>query len=417
MSDTALLARETFAQIPRGLSEHIRPFLDDIAEDVVREIQAHVAEYARPSDPTYMRTLYKGVAQALTLLLDRMDHPDGSSESVIETYQAIGRGEANEGRSLDVFQMALRVGARITWRKINSLADSDILPRSAVVLLGEAGLVHLDEIAAATSAGYTEARLRAAGELQRRRARLLDMLTADPPAPVDAIQDLAHAAHWTVPTSLAVIALDQLPEAETARPIVPPEFLTSYDQRPGCIVVPDPDGPGRARVIDRALHGHRAAVGPTVPVRDGARSLRWATDALNLTRRGILPDHCVVRCSEHLRTMLLFRDEELVEALADQHLGPFGQIRAPHRDRLAETLLCWLQCGRNANEVAVRLGIHPQTVRYRLRQLEELFGDCLQDPDTRFELELVLRVRHLRPQGGVADPAPPAAAQPVAAGR
>jgi hypothetical protein len=39
--------------------------------------------------------------------------------------------------------------------------------------------------------------------------------------------------------------------------------------------------------------------------------------------------------------------------------------------------------------------VHPQTVRYRLRQLEDLFGDQLLDPDLRFELEIVLRARHL----------------------
>jgi DNA-binding PucR family transcriptional regulator len=40
--------------------------------------------------------------------------------------------------------------------------------------------------------------------------------------------------------------------------------------------------------------------------------------------------------------------------------------------------------------------VHPQTVRYRLRQLREVFGDVLGDPDARFGLQLALRVRRLR---------------------
>lgn len=48
---------------------------------------------------------------------------------------------------------------------------------------------------------------------------------------------------------------------------------------------------------------------------------------------------------------------------------------------LAETLLCWLDSGRSTGEVAAGFGIHPQTVRYLPRQLEELFGSRLQDPD------------------------------------
>ena len=37
--------------------------------------------------------------------------------------------------------------------------------------------------------------------------------------------------------------------------------------------------------------------------------------------------------------------------------------------------------------------VHPQTVRYRLRQVDDLFGDQLRDPDRPFELEITLRAR------------------------
>jgi DNA-binding PucR family transcriptional regulator len=42
--------------------------------------------------------------------------------------------------------------------------------------------------------------------------------------------------------------------------------------------------------------------------------------------------------------------------------------------------------------VAERLGIHPQTARYRVGRLRELFGDALDDADARFWLEVALRV-------------------------
>ena len=50
--------------------------------------------------------------------------------------------------------------------------------------------------------------------------------------------------------------------------------------------------------------------------------------------------------------------------------------------------------------MATRLGVHPQTVRYRLRQIRELWGDEIDDPDRRFELELVLRAQRLRGELG-----------------
>lgn len=61
------------------------------------------------------------------------------------------------------------------------------------------------------------------------------------------------------------------------------------------------------------------------------------------------------------------------------------------------TLLAWLEGG-GAPEAAKALSVHPQTVRYRMRQLEKLFGTGLRDPRTRFELEMALRSRRLMAQ-------------------
>ncbi|MGP4045810.1 PucR family transcriptional regulator [Streptomyces sp. 2A115] len=385
-----------FKAFPSGLHHHLRPFFADITEEVVAAIRTEIPEYARPTDGMYMHVVHQGVEHALQGFLERMAKPDTDWEPVKATYQRIGRGEAEEGRSLDAFQSALRLGARVTWRRINALADADLLPRQVLAAFGEALFLHLDEMAAATTAGYTEARLHAAGELQQRRTRLVDLLIADPPASAAAISDLAHTAQWPVPRTLAVVVIDDGARAGASRPIVPPEFLARFDVRPAVLVVPDPEGPGRARAVAGALHGLRAVMGPSVALQEGARSLRWAAEALDLARRGVLPDTEMVHCRDHLATLLLFRDEALVEAMADRHLRPLDAIRPPQRQRLAETLLSWLQCGHNASEVATRLAVHPQTVRYRMRQLDELFGDRLHDPTTQFEMQLALRALNLR---------------------
>ncbi|MEV6012332.1 helix-turn-helix domain-containing protein [Streptomyces sp. NPDC051976] len=386
-----------FRAFPADLHGRLRPFLADITAEVVGTIRTEIAEYARPMDDTYMHVVNRAVEQALAGFLERIARPESDWESVKATYQRIGKGEADEGRSLDSFQSALRLGARVAWRRVNALVDADLLPRGALAAFGEALFLHLDEMAAAATSGYKEARLHTAGELQQRRTRLIDLLTADPPVSAEAIADLAHSAQWQVPRELAVVVTDHALAPESIRPIVPPEFLARFDEQPGCIVVPDPKGPGRARAIAGALHGLRVVIGPTVPLDEGARSLRWALQALGLSRRGILPRTGVVQCADHLSTLLLFQDESLVQALVQRHLLPLDEVRPPQRERLAETLLCWLQCGHNASEVATRLAVHPQTVRYRLRQLDEIFGDRLHDLAAQFEMQLALHALALTP--------------------
>ena len=288
----------------------------------------------------------------------------------------------------DEQRIDLRLGARVGWRRLTELADPLALSPQYLYDLGEAIFVYLDQLANAAAEGYEEARAHAAGEMERRRRRLLDLLLSRPPAGAEAIADLARAAGWRLPRTVAGVALD---EVAARGPAMPPDVLTGYDRDAPCLLVPDPAGPGQERMLDLALRGRRAAVGPAVPLDAAATSLCWAVEALELSRRGVLP-RGLLRCADHMSTLIVFKDERLVDALARERLAPLAHLRPSQQDRLAGPQVCQRR-GRGAGEVAARLHVHPQTVRYRLRQLEELYGDQLADPDVRFELEIVLRAR------------------------
>jgi DNA-binding PucR family transcriptional regulator len=101
----------------------------------------------------------------------------------------------------------------------------------------------------------------------------------------------------------------------------------------------------------------------------------------------------LVVAEEHLAALLLGRDRELAGELAVRALAPLDGLPEGRRVRLVETLAAWLEHDRQPTPTAAELHLHPQTVRYRVRQLRELFGDALDDPDRRFELTLALRVR------------------------
>lgn len=227
--------------------------------------------------------------------------------------------------------------------------------------------------------------------------RLIDAIVADPPAEPGLVARLARSAGWRLPARVAVAVLDAPPRAGR-RLALPAGVLADLARAEPCLVLPDPDGPGRAAVIEAALRPHgrgRAAIGPGVPLAGAARSLRWARQALDLARRGVIVADGPVRAAEHLSTLLLLADEDLARTLLGGYLTPLARLRPGQRDRLAQTMLTWLQFGENAAEVAHHMHVHPQTVRYRLRQIQELFGDQLRDPDRRLDLQLALRARQL----------------------
>ena len=58
-----------------------------------------------------------------------------------------------------------------------------------------------------------------------------------------------------------------------------------------------------------------------------------------------------------------------------------------------------LELGERRTRVGILLKVHPQTVRYRVNQLDELFGDRMHDAGERFTLELALRAHYLLDRG------------------
>jgi DNA-binding PucR family transcriptional regulator len=69
---------------------------------------------------------------------------------------------------------------------------------------------------------------------------------------------------------------------------------------------------------------------------------------------------------------------------------------------LLDTLHAYLISGGSPNQAGQLLGLHPSSVKYRLKVIRSLLGhDPLQDADVRFELELAVRLaialRNLEP--------------------
>jgi DNA-binding PucR family transcriptional regulator len=93
---------------------------------------------------------------------------------------------------------------------------------------------------------------------------------------------------------------------------------------------------------------------------------------------------------EHLDALLVHQDRRLLEGLRARCLQPLEAAAPSSREPLRETLRSWLVHMGNQRAVAAELHVHPQTVRYRLGRLRELFGAGLDDPEVRRRLFLAL---------------------------
>jgi DNA-binding CsgD family transcriptional regulator len=378
---------------PADLASLLRPELPSLADEIIEEIRCCVTDFDRPLQGHFAVGIRVGVEQGLRQFVDQIADPMAAREQGIKVYRALGRGECREGRSLDGLQAAYRVGARVAWRRIAEVGQRAGWPPATMSFLAEAVFSHIEQIAANSVQGYSQERVRTAGMLQRPRRRLLELvLTRGRALSGETIRELASEAQWRLPQTVACVAVARRPRIG---PAVGPDVLMDLERPDPCLLVPDPDGPGRHDMLARALPDSPFAIGPSVPLADAPLSLRLAAQALSLVQRGVIKCDHFVRCADQLPTLLLLRNEELIRLMTRRRYGPLASLKPLQRLRLSETLLDWLATGGSAPEIAVRLCVHAQTVRYRMRQLQELFGEDMNDPDWKFEMEIVLRTRLL----------------------
>lgn len=382
-------------RVRRVIAERLRQKEAHLATTMTAEVMSKIPDYARPDDHAYRKTVHKGVRHALRQFLQVLEGRGSPTDGWREMYAEIGAGEVREGRSLDAVHAAIRLCARVAWQSLIDDAFRDAIPLRDLGPLAEAIFTYLDEIADASAEGYARAKAAEAGVVEQRRRRLVALLTEASPVPSEVVAAAAVAAGWQLPSRLCVVVLDAS-AAPVDRPMLPPDILADFEQTDPCLIVPDPDAGRRASDLTGLLAGHRAMVGPAVECAEAARSLRWATRALDLARQGYIAGDGVIWCRDHLTTMALFHDEELLDALIERRLAPLLSSPTRHREVLADTLLAWLRVNGVASAVAAELHIHPQTARHRLRQLSHVFGATLDDTEARFELQIALRAERAR---------------------
>jgi DNA-binding PucR family transcriptional regulator len=113
-----------------------------------------------------------------------------------------------------------------------------------------------------------------------------------------------------------------------------------------------------------------------------------------------------VDSEDHLVALVLGADGEALEDLRARALAPLSVLRPTTAARLAETLCSWLLHQGRRDAVAAALHVHPQTVRYRMTQLRQLYGPALDDPHTVLELIVALAAPVAAPGGTLAPWAP-----------
>jgi PucR C-terminal helix-turn-helix domain len=381
------MADQPWHELPPRIAQVLRPVLAEVADEIIEAVRT-VPAYRRPLEGQFGQGIRAGVQEALRHFLAEIEA--GGPVARPDVYIALGRGEMRAGRSLDSLLSAYRVGARVAWRRFAAAGAGAGLEPDTLYLLAESLFAYIDVLSAESAEGHALEQSAAASEAELRRRRLVRMLVREPPLDPAAIEAAASEAAWHLPRRVAVLAIAGEARGPAALRL-PADAIVDSVGEITCAIVPDPEGPGRHAALERAVveAGASAGLGTAVDWPEAAVSFARARAALELADG----EPAFVAARERAGELLLHGDPRLAQELAADRLAPLARLSAGARARLTETLTVWLAEQGRLGPVAKRLGVHPQTARYRLARLRELFGTALDDPDERFWLEVALRVQ------------------------
>jgi hypothetical protein len=364
--------------------------LPRVAEEALQVIAGELPALGGDLSGDYGRAMRAGIESALSRLLDLFGTAEPALDAELaELYESFGARESRHGRPLDALLAAYRIGARVAWSQFSHAAMQVSTGPHELAGLAESIFVYIDELSAASATGHARDHAARTGYRDALRARLAEaLLTGEAASESAHVQRLADEVSWPIPSRLAVAVLPlpaQSAFAGTRLPIAPPDVLVAPMPGELIAVVPDPIGPGRQVRLTRALGPDvEVYVGTVRPPAKAALSLAHARAVHRLVLEAVVPRAPVVLAADHLPELVLHADPGLLADLEHQMLAPLAVLAPQRRAALADTLRSWLGHHGDRAAVARHLGIHPQTVSYRMAQVNDLFAETLDHPRGRF---------------------------------
>ncbi|MFD0067487.1 PucR family transcriptional regulator [Streptomyces sp. NPDC056690] len=329
--------------------------------------------------------------------LHRGGTPDASSA------RETGQARAEQGVPLADTLHAYRIGSELLWTEI--LAEAQMHPEvSDDLLVSESAefwpLSGLFAEAVAVAYRETAAELTSRG--QARRSALVEALFTGIFAERtlwEAARELGLPEHGPYAVAVAeACASGEEPlagtEAALRQATLPSAWRLLPDQQLALIALPTATAESTCL---RILRRTRARVG----LSPCFRSLRETPQALRFARlalaglQGTGPG--LARFDDNPLGMVVSAAPAEAAHLVEVVLQPVLDLPAAERSRLLRTLEHWFAAAGSAAVAAQSLFVHPNTVRYRLRRVEELTGRSLSDPRVTADIgAALLAVRNRR---------------------
>lgn len=379
----------TVTELAKALTRRLEDLVVGSAETIVREIEIYRTSGVKPE------SLHASLRTNIGLTLA---HLTDGEQLDLSGPAATGRTRALQGVPLPEVLRAYQLSFAYFWEQLLLEADRSV-PEAHLALLRAATRIWgiSESYSTAVTAAYRDALAERLVETDRRRSALVAALVDGPPPGSDTVWEIARMLGFPYEGTFVLVAAEVPSAGEPPLPGLDVrcqaiDVASAWRAQPGYEigVLSCPGQRAVEPVLEalRSMAAGRVGVSPVYGRLDQTpRSLRYAQVALESLPLGA-PG--VRQLEDTPLTEMVMNNLETTRRAVNRILGSVLSLPESDRNTLLATARAWLHAHGSAAEAARALYCHQNTVRYRMRRLEEYLRGPLDDPEIVAELAMAI---------------------------
>lgn len=352
---------------------------DQIAAETASRIFRQYPAYARVREGRLLFSARENVRLALAVIRERRR----ASAEEVEERATVGGERARQRVPVDQVLSAFGLTMGVLRDHLLALGRANSVSPPALLEATQLVWLLAEDLTAAIAIDHHNTELRIARQDEYQRAEFLRQLLG---GSISAADLYHHAPTYCLDESAAYHALRGRPAPDGNLDDLLRAVEADVRSRGGSAMAGTLEGDAVgivSRVPRLEATGATVGVGGAADLAALERSYATASRVLEVAQRFQMTG--VLTLADVSLRAAVVRETELGDLLLARHLGPLD-VDAGFAAVIRDTLRVFLANGLQIKRTAQALGVHPNTLRYRLARYEELTGSDLSDARVLLEL-------------------------------
>ena len=331
----------------------------------------------------------------------------GHANIDVSPAEAAGTARALAGVPLPAVMTAYRIGFRFMWEETLAAARAARIPTESMLDATARVFLAQDTFTQAMTSAYRQQVTAQIVEQEEERSALVEALLSRRITDTQSLWEAADLLRLPTSGPYVVVAAELPAIGKLGLPAIENK-LSTRDIRSAWRLLPDLQvgivhlrEPATPDTLGTLINVLQQTATTRVGISSPFHELAETSSALRFARLAVTgkpsADSLVTVFDDTPLAVAAVSAPEVMAKIKSSVLGRLNELPADERTILLDTFQAWLQAGGSANDAAAKVFCHPNTVRHRLRRIEELTNRSLSRPKDTAELCLAFEVEQRLP--------------------